>query len=79
MEHAKLYIVNLGLCIMYILSKWIQSQYGGKPYYNLGAFHVNQHSRTLREISLEGANNVQNFPKLFPEIEQYHARNTCFK
>jgi len=64
---------------MYILSKWIQLQYGGECYSNLRDFCVNQPSRTLREMSLEGANYVQNFPKLFSKIEQYHARNMCLK
>jgi len=79
MEHAKLYFLNVGLCIMYILNKWIQLQYGGKDYSNLRAFHVNRPSRTLGEMSLEGANYVQDFPKLFLKIEQYHARNICLK
>jgi hypothetical protein len=30
-------------------------------------------------MSLEGANYVQDFPELFFEIEQYHARNMCLK
>ncbi len=59
---------------MYILSKWIQLQYGGKHYSNLGAFHVNQLGRTLGDMSLEGANYVQDFPELLYEIEQYHVR-----
>jgi len=40
MEHAEMYIVNVGFCIMYILSKWIQLQYGGKCYSNLKTFRV---------------------------------------
>ncbi len=43
---------------MYILSKWIQLQFRGKRYSNLGAFHVNQPSSTLGDMSLEGANYV---------------------
>jgi hypothetical protein len=38
MEHAEIYLINVGFCIVYILNKWIQLQYGGKCYYNLGAF-----------------------------------------
>jgi hypothetical protein len=64
---------------MYILSKWIQLQYGVKHYSNLGAFHANQLGRTVGEMSLEGANYVQDFFELFFEIEQYHARNMCLK
>jgi hypothetical protein len=30
-------------------------------------------------MSLEGANYVQDFPKLLSKIEQYHARNMCLK
>ncbi len=50
----KLYFVDVGFCT--ILSKWIQLQYGGKPYSNLGAFHVNQLGRTLGNMSLDVAN-----------------------
>jgi hypothetical protein len=32
MEHEKYFFVNVGFCIMYILNKWIQLQYGGKNY-----------------------------------------------
>jgi hypothetical protein len=54
---------------VYILSKWIQLQYGGKCYSNLRVFHVNQSSRTLKDILLEGANYVQDFLELFLKIE----------
>jgi len=64
---------------MYILSKWIQLQYGGKHYSNLGAFCVDQLGRMVRNMSLEGANYVQDFRKLIFEIEQHHARETCLK
>ncbi len=74
-----MYLVNVGLCTMYILSKWIQLQYGSKHYSNLRAFNVNQPSKTLGEMSLEGANYVQDFLELLFEIEQYHARNMCLK
>jgi hypothetical protein len=47
-----MYFVNVGFYIVYILSKWIQLQNGGKRYYNLGAFHVNQHDHMLRDMSL---------------------------
>jgi hypothetical protein len=33
----------------------------------------------LGDMSLEGANYVQDFPKLFFKIEQYHARKMCKK
>jgi hypothetical protein len=33
----------------------------------------------LREMSLEGANYVQDFPKCFSKIKQYHARKICPK
>jgi hypothetical protein len=56
MECAKLYPVDVGFCNTYILSKWIQAQYGGKPCFNLGGFHVNQLGRTLGNMSLEVAN-----------------------
>jgi hypothetical protein len=79
MEHAKLYLVNVRLCTTFYFFKWIQLQYGGKCYSNLGAFHVNQPSRTLGEMSLEGTNYVQDFPKLLSEIEQYHVRKMCLK
>jgi hypothetical protein len=79
MEDAKLYLINVRLSIMYILNKWIQLQYGGKCYSNFGTFHVNQPNKTLGDMSLEGANYVQDFPELFFEIEQYHARNMCLK
>jgi hypothetical protein len=62
MEHVEIYHINVGFCIMYILSKWIQLQYGGKRYYNLGAFHVNQLGCMLKNMSLKGANYVQYFP-----------------
>ncbi len=54
-------------------------KYGVKCYLNLGAFHVNQLGRTLRDMLLEGANYVQYFFELFSEIEQYHAREMCLK
>jgi hypothetical protein len=73
MEHAKLYLLNVGFCTMYISSKWIQLQYGGKHYSNLGPFCVNKLGRMLRNMSLEGANYVQDFRELFFEIEQHHA------
>jgi hypothetical protein len=79
MEHAELYLVNVRLCIVYILNKWIQLQYGGKYYSNLRVFHVNQLGKTLGEMSLEGANYVQDFLELFFEIEQYHVRKICLK
>lgn len=69
MEHVELYIVNVEFCIVHISSKWMQLQYGGKCYSNLGTFHVNQLGRTLSDMSLEGVNYVQNFPKLFFEVE----------
>jgi hypothetical protein len=74
MEHAKMYLIIVGFCTMYILNKWIQLQYGGKHYSNLGAFCVNQPRSMLGDMSLEGANYVRDFPKLLPEIEQYHAK-----
>jgi hypothetical protein len=58
MEHVELYLINVGFCIMYVLSKWIQLQYGGKHYSNLGAFCDTQPSRTLGYMLLEGANYV---------------------
>jgi hypothetical protein len=61
MEHAELYIVNVEFCIMHILSKWIQLQYGGKSYSNLGTFRIDQLGKTLSDMSLEGANYVQDF------------------
>jgi hypothetical protein len=61
------------------LSKWIQLQYGGKHYSNLGAFCVNQPNHMLEDMSLKGANYVQDFPEFFLEIEQYHARVMCLK
>jgi hypothetical protein len=79
MEHAEMYFINVGFCIVYILHKWIQLQYGGKCYFYLKAFRVNQPSNMLGNMSLEGANYVQDFPKLFFEIEQYHAREMCLK
>jgi hypothetical protein len=79
MKRAKLYFVNVGFCIVYILNKWIQLQYGGKHYYNLGAFCLNKPGRTLGNMLLEGANYIQDSPKLFFKIEQYHARKMCFK
>jgi hypothetical protein len=35
----------------------------------LGAFRLNQPSKTLSDMSLEGANYAQGFPKLFFEVE----------
>ncbi len=61
--------MNVGFCIVYILSKWIQLQYGGKHHSNLGASHVNQSGRTLGDMLLEGANYLQDFFELFIEIE----------
>ncbi len=61
------------------MSKWIHLQYGGKFYYTLGAFHVNQPSRMLEDMSLEGAIYVQDFLELLFEIEQYHVREMCLK
>ncbi len=46
----------------------------GKHSSNLGTFFVNKPSCMLGNMSLEGANYVQDFPELFFEIEQYHAR-----
>lgn len=51
----------------------------GKHYSNLGTFRVNQISRTLVYMLLEGASYVQDFPKLLSKIEQYDARNMCLK
>jgi hypothetical protein len=79
MEHAELYLVNVKFCAMYILSKWIQLQYGGKRFFNFGAFHVNQPNRMLGDMSLDGANYIQDFLELFFEIELYHARKMCLK
>jgi len=79
MEHVELHFVDVGFCIVYVLSKWIQLQYGGKHYSNLRTFHVNQPSRTLGDLSLKGANYVQDFLELFCKIEQYHAREMCLK
>jgi hypothetical protein len=65
---------------VYILNKWIQLRYGGKRYFNLRAFHVNKHGCMLEDMSLEGANYVQDFSKLFSEVEQiYHVREMCLK
>jgi hypothetical protein len=58
MEHAKIYLVNVRFCNVYILSKWIQLQYGGKCYFDLGAFRINQPTWILEDMSLEGANYV---------------------
>jgi hypothetical protein len=33
----------------------------------------------LGDMSLEGANYVQDFPELFSEIEQYHAKEMYLK
>jgi hypothetical protein len=52
MEHAEMYLINVGFCTMYILNKWIQLQYGNKHYSNLWAFHVNQHGCMLGDMSL---------------------------
>jgi hypothetical protein len=35
--------------------------------------------RTLSNMSLAGANYVQDFFELFSEIEQHHARKMCLK
>jgi len=40
----------------------------------IGAFCVNKLGCMLGDMSLEGVNYVQDFPELFFEIEQYHAR-----
>jgi hypothetical protein len=45
----------------------------------LRTFRVNQPGRMLEDMSLEGANYVQDFPELFFKIEQYHAREMCLK
>jgi hypothetical protein len=74
MKHVEIYLENVGFCIVYILSKWIQLQYGGKCYSNLGTFLVNQPGHMLQDMSLEGANYVQDFFELFSKVEQYHAR-----
>jgi hypothetical protein len=58
MEHAYMYLVNVRFCTMYILSKRIQLQYGGKRYSNLKAFYVNQPGSMLGDMSLEGANYI---------------------
>jgi hypothetical protein len=79
MEHANLYLVNVGFCIVYILSKWIQLQYRGKHCFNLWAFCVNKLGRMLGDMSLEGANYVQDFLELLYEIEQYHVKEMCLK
>ncbi len=60
MEHVELYIINVEFS-MHILSKWIQLQYGAKSYSNLGIFRIDQLGRTLSDMSLEGANYVQDF------------------
>jgi len=73
MEHAKMYLVNVRFCFMYILSKWIKL-YVGKHSSNLGTFCVNKLGSMFGDMSLEGANYVQDLPELFFEIEQYHAR-----
>lgn len=44
-----------------------------------GGFHVNQPSRTMRDMSLEGVNYVQDFLELFFEIKQHHAKEICLK
>jgi hypothetical protein len=69
MEHGEIYLVNVGFCIVYILSRWIQLQYGGKHYSNLKAFQVNQPNCILKNMSIEGANYVKKTPKLFSKIE----------
>ncbi len=74
-----MYFVNVGFCIVYILSKWIQLQYGVKCYSNLRAFHVNQPGRKIGDMLLEGANYVQDFLELFFEIKQYHVRGMYLK
>jgi hypothetical protein len=58
MEHAEIYLVNVGFFFVYILSKWIQLQYGGKRYYNLGAFWVSQLGHMVPDMLIEGANYV---------------------
>jgi hypothetical protein len=42
-----MYLVNVRFYTIYILSKQIQLQYGGKHYFNLKAFCVNQLSNML--------------------------------
>jgi hypothetical protein len=64
---------------MHKSSRWIQLQYGGKQYSNLGAFHVNQPCRTMRDKSLEGGNYVQDFLELFSKVKQHHARDICLR
>jgi hypothetical protein len=64
---------------MHNSNKWIQLQYGGKQYSNLGAFHVNQPTRTMRNMSLEGVNYVQDFLELFFEVEQHHEKDICLR
>ncbi len=64
---------------MYILSKWIQLQYGGKHYSNLKSFQVNQPNHILEDMLIEGTNYVQDFLELFLEVEQYHAREICLR
>jgi hypothetical protein len=58
MEHVEIYLINVRFCIVYILSKWIQLQYGGKHYSNLKAFQVNQPNHTLEDMLIEGTNYV---------------------
>jgi hypothetical protein len=68
MEHAEIYFVNVGFCIVYILNKWIQLQYGGKCYSNLGAFWVNWPSRMVEDMSIEGANMSKIFLNYFRRL-----------
>jgi hypothetical protein len=51
----------------------------GEHYFDLGAFCVDQPSRTLSDMSFEGANYAQYYPQLFFEVEQHHAREICLK
>jgi hypothetical protein len=79
MEHIKIYVINVGFYIVYILSKWIQLQYGGKHYSNLKSFQVNQPNHILEDMLIKGTNYVQDFLELFSEVEQYHAREICLR
>jgi len=79
MEDAKIYFINVGVCVVYILSKWIRLQYGGKCYSNLKAFQVNQPGCMLEDMLIEGGNYVQDFSGLFSKVEQYHAREMYLK
>jgi hypothetical protein len=62
-----MYLINVGFCIVYNLNKWIQLQYGGKHCFILRTFRVNKLAYMSKDMSLEGANYVQDFPELFIE------------